>query len=149
MKGLKLLTIVVVGLLCLTGCGEKTLTCTNTEEDNGVKMVQEAQMTFKDDQVTKVRMSIEATATDNDIKEYWGSFISAMESQYEEVDEEGVKLTLTNDEKNYKFNMTVEVDVTKASEDALVEYDLEQLADTTATLEEVKKEAEADGFTCK
>ena len=149
MKGLKLLTIVVVGLLCLTGCGEKTLTCTNTEEDNGVKMVQEAQMTFKDDQVTKVRMSIEATATDDDIKEYWGSFISAMESQYEEVDEEGVKLTLTNDEKNYKFNMTVEVDVTKASEDALVEYDLEQLADTTATLEEVKKEAEADGFTCK
>ena len=106
-------------------------------------------MTFKDDQVTKVRMSIEATATDDDIKEYWGSFISAMESQYEEVDEEGVKLTLTNDEKNYKFNMTVEVDVTKASEDALVEYDLEQLADTTATLEEVKKEAEADGFTCK
>ena len=149
MKGLKLLTIVVVGLLCLTGCGEKTLTCTNTEEDNGVKMVQEAQMTFKDDQVTKVRMSIEATATDDDIKEYWGSFISAMESQYEEVDEEGVKLTLTNDEKNYKFNMTVEVDVTKASEDALVEYDLEELADTTATLEEVKKEAEADGFTCK
>lgn len=149
MKGLKLLTIVVVGLLCLTGCGEKTLTCTNTEEDSGVKMVQEAQMTFKDDQVTKVRMSIEATATDDDIKEYWGSFISAMESQYEEVDEEGVKLTLTNDEKNYKFNMTVEVDVTKASEDALVEYDLEQLADTTATLEEVKKEAEADGFTCK
>lgn len=149
MKGLKLLTIVVVGLLCLTGCGEKTLTCTNTEEDNGVKMVQEAQMTFKDDQVTKVRMSIEATATDDDIKEYWGSFISAMESQYEEVDEEGVKLTLTNDEKNYKFIMTVEVDVTKASEDALVEYDLEQLADTTATLGEVKKEAEADGFTCK
>ena len=149
MKGLKLLTIVVVGLLCLTGCGEKTLICTNAEEDSGVKMVQEAQMTFKDDQVTKVRMSIEATATDDDIKEYWGSFISAMESQYEEVDEEGVKLTLTNDEKNYKFNMTVEVDVTKASEDALVEYDLEELADTTATLEEVKKEAEADGFTCK
>lgn len=149
MKELKLLIIVVVGLLCLTGCGEKTLICTNAEEDSGVKMVQEAQMTFKDDQVTKVRMSIEATATDDDIKEYWGSFISAMESQYEEVDEEGVKLTLTNDEKNYKFNMTVEVDVTKASEDALVEYDLEELADTTATLEEVKKEAEADGFTCK
>lgn len=149
MKGLKLLVIAVVGLFCLTGCGEKTLTCTNTEEDNGVSMVQEARMTFKDDKVTKVRMSIEASATSDELREYWSSFISMMESQYEEVNEDGVTLTLNNDENNYKFTMTVEVDINKASPDALDEYSLSELADTNATLEEVKAEAEADGFTCR
>lgn len=149
MKGLKLLVIVVIGLFCLTGCGEKTLTCTHSEEDSGLKMDQEIAMTFKDDTVTRVKMSISATATDDDIKDYWGSFISMMESQYEEKNEDGVKLTLTNDEDNYKFNMTVDIDVTKASDDALAEYDLDGIADTTATYEDTKAEAEADGFTCK
>ena len=37
----------------------------------------------------------------------------------------------------------------KASDDALSEYGLDGIADANATYEDTKKDAEADGFTCK
>ena len=111
-RGVKLFAILAVSVLFMTGCGgEKTLTCTNSEESSGIKMNQEVTMTFKDDKVTYVKMSIDNEATDD--------------------------------------NVSLEIDLTKASDDALSEYGLDGIADEKATYEDTKKEAEADGFTCK
>ena len=149
MKGLKLLTIVAVGLFCLTGCGEKTLECTLTEEDDYMKMVQTMSLTFKDDQITNAKMSIDTTVKSENAQENWSDFVDMMESQYEETDADGVKVTTEEDADNYSFNLTVEADITKASEETLAEYDLADFADNAGTYEENKEEAEANGFVCK
>ncbi len=149
MKGLKTVFIVIIGLLCLTGCGEKRLTCTHEENDSGVKTNQKIEMKFKDDKVTAIKMSIDSKATDEEAKSSWNMVTSLLEAAYEEVDEEGLKVTFKNDEKNYSYNLTFDVDLAKVKEENLEKYDLDSIVDSTSSLEEVKKSAEEDGFTCK
>lgn len=150
MRGVKLFAVLAVSVLLITGCGrEKTLTCTNSEESSGIKMNQEVTMTFKDDKVTYVKMSIDNEATDDTIIDNWDMFVSMLEGQFEETNENGVNLSTNNDATNHTFNVSLEIDLTKASDDALAEYGLDGIADETATYEDTKKDAEADGFTCK
>ena len=149
-RGVKLFGILVVSVLFMTGCGgEKTLTCTNSEEDSGIKMNQEVTMTFKDDKVTYVKMSIDNEATDDTIIDNWDMFASMLDSQFEETDKDGVSLKTNNNKDKHIYNVSLEIDVEKASDDALSEYGLDGIADANATYEDTKKDAEADGFTCK
>ena len=149
-RGVKLFGILAVSILFITGCGgEKTLTCTNSEEDSGIKMNQEVTMTFKDDKVTYVKMSIDNEATDDTIIDNWDMFASMLDSQFEETDKDGVSLKTNNNKDKHIYNVSLEIDVEKASDDALSEYGLDGIADANATYEDTKKDAEADGFTCK
>lgn len=146
----KLFAILAGSLLLMTGCGgEKTLTCTNSEENSGMKMDQEVTMTFKDDKVTYVKMSIDNEATDDTIIDNWDMFVSMLDSQFEETEKDGVSLKTNNNKDKHTYNVSLEIDLTKASDDALAEYGLDDIADEKATYEDTKKEAEADGFTCK
>ena len=149
-RGVKLFGILAVSILFITGCGgEKTLTCTNSEEDSGIKMKQEITMTFKDDKVSYVKMSIDNEATDDTIIDNWDMFVSMLDSQFEETDKDGVRLKTNNNADKHIYNVSLEINVEKASDDALSEYGLDGIADANATYEDTKKEAEADGFTCK
>ena len=149
-RGVKLFGILAVSMLFITGCGgEKTLTCTNSEEDSGIKMNQEVTMTFKDDKVSYVKMSIDNEATDDTIIDNWDMFASMLDSQFEETDKDGVSLKTNNNKDKHIYNVSLEINVEKASDDALSEYGLDGIADANATYEDTKKDAEADGFTCK
>ena len=149
-RRVKLFAILAVSVLFMTGCGgEKTLTCTNSEESSGIKMNQEVTMTFKDDKVTYVKMSIDNEATDDTIIDNWDMFASMLDSQFEETDKDGVSLKTNNNKDKHIYNVSLEINVEKASDDALSEYGLDGIADEKATYEDTKKEAEADGFTCK
>ena len=149
-RGVKLFGILAVSILFVTGCGgEKTLTCTNSEEDSGIKMKQEITMTFKDDKVSYVKMSIDNEATDDTIIDNWDMFVSMLDSQFEETDKDGVRLKTNNNADKHIYNVSLEINVEKASDDALSEYGLDGIADANATYEDTKKDAEADGFTCK
>ena len=149
-RGVKLFGILAVSVLFMTGCGgEKTLTCTNSEESSGIKMNQEVTMTFKDDKVTYVKMSIDNEATDDTIIDNWDMFVSMLDSQFEETEKDGVRLKTNNNADKHIYNVSLEINVEKASDDALSEYGLDGIADEKATYEDTKKEAEADGFTCK
>ena len=149
-RGVKLFGILAVSILFITGCGgEKTLTCTNSEEDSGIKMKQEITMTFKDDKVSYVKMSIDNEATDDTIIDNWDMFVSMLDSQFEETDKDGVRLKTNNNADKHIYNVSLEINVEKASGDALSEYGLDGIADANATYEDTKKDAEADGFTCK
>ncbi len=150
-RGVKLFAILTVSLLLITGCGnnEKTLTCTNSEESSGIKMNQEVTMTFKDDKVTYVKMSIDNEATDDTIINNWDMFASMLDSQFEQTNKDGVSLKTNNNKDKHTYNVSLEIDLTKASDDTLAEYDLDGIANETATYEDTKKSAEADGFTCK
>ena len=150
-RGVKLFGILAVSVLFITGCGnsERTLTCTNSEEDNGLKMSQEVTMTFKDDKINYVKLSIDSEATDDTIIDNWDVFASMMGSQFEESNEDGVNLSTNNDADNHIFNVSLEIDLEKANEDALSEYGLDDITDGNASYEDIKENAEADGFTCK
>lgn len=150
-RGVKLFGILAVSVLLITGCGnnEKTLTCTNSEEDSGLKMSQEVTMTFKDDKISYVKMSIDNEATDDTIIDNWDMFVSILDSQFKESNEDGVKLSTDNDTDNHIYNVSLEIDLEKASDDALAEYNLDGITDENATYEDTKKEAEDSGFTCK
>ena len=149
-RGVKLFGILAVSILFITGCGgEKTLTCTNSEEDSGIKMNQEVTMTFKDDKVSYVKMSIDNEATDDTIIDNWDMFASMLDYKFEETDKDGVKLSTDNNTDKHIYNVSLEIDVEKASDDALSEYGLDGITDEKATYEDTKKDAEASGFTCK
>ena len=150
-RGVKLFGILAVSVLFITGCGnsERTLTCTNSEEDSGLKMSQEVTMTFKDDKINYVKLSIDNEATDDTIIDNWDVFASMMGSQFEESNEDGVNLSTNNDADNHIFNVSLEIDLEKANEDALSEYGLDDITDGNASYEDIKENAEADGFTCK
>ena len=150
-RGVKLFGILAVSVLFITGCGnsERTLTCTNSEEDSGLKMSQEVTMTFKDDKINYVKLSIDSEATGDTIIDNWDVFASMMGSQFEESNEDGVNLSTNNDADNHIFNVSLEIDLEKANEDALSEYGLDDITDGNASYEDIKENAEADGFICK
>ena len=150
-RGVKLFGILAVSVLFITGCGnsERTLTCTNSEEDSGLKMSQEVTMTFKDDKINYVKLSIDSEATNDTIIDNWDVFASMMGSQFEESNEDGVNLSTNNDVDNHIFNVSLEIDLEKANEDALSEYGLDDITDGNASYEDIRENAEADGFTCK
>ena len=50
---------------------------------------------------------------------------------------------------NLFYNITINVDVNKAKEDDLAEYDLEGLAGAQGTYDDIKEQMENSGLTCK
>ena len=150
MRGVKLFGILAISVLFITGCGnQKTLTCSMSEEDDGLSMNQELNVVYEEDKIANVRMSMDAKITDDQYQEYWDMFVSMMESQYEEKNADGIKVSTKSNDDNYTFNITLDVDLEKASADDLATYDLEDLADETATYEELKDQLEESGYTCK
>ena len=150
MRGVKLFGILAISVLFITGCGnQKTLTCSMSEEDDGLSMNQELNVVYEEDKIANVRMSMDAKITDDQYQEYWDMFVSMMESQYEEKNADGIKVSTKSNDNNYTFNITLDVDLEKASADDLATYDLEDLADETATYEELKEQLEESGYTCK
>ena len=151
MKGLKTIIILVIGLFCLTGCGEKKLVCTSTEDEDGIRMDQEITVTYKEDQVTNVKLNLDATATE-EAQEYWAIFTSVMEAQFNDTiengNEEGVKINMDTDDDNYRMNFSMEFDLIKVSNEVMEEYSIEEIVDSNATIEEIKANMEADGYTC-
>ncbi len=150
-RGLKLFGILAVSVLFITGCGnsEKTLTCTMSEEDDGLSMEQTVDLSFSDDKVTNVKMSIDTKITDSTYQENWDMFVSMMESQYEESSANGIKVTTENDSDNYTYTITVDANLEEASEDDLSNYGLDAFTEEGITYEETKQEAEDAGYTCK
>lgn len=150
MKKVKLLFLGIIVTLLVTGCtSEKTLTCTNSEEADGIKMEQEIVMKFKGNKIDYVKMTVDSKATSEVIKDNWDVFSSTMDSQYSKKDIDGIKLIATNNKEDYQYSVTLEVDLKKASSDSLKEYSLDGIADEDSSIDEVKKSAEKDGFTCK
>ena len=152
MKKLKLLSLVLIFVLCflLTGCGnEKVLSCSKTEEDSGISMEQTIDVTFQDDKITNVKMTINTEASDDDIKDNWSYFVSVLDGQFQETNTNGIKLTKNNNEDDYTYTVVLDADLKAASEEDLANYDLDSLVDSDETYDSLKEQAEEDGFTCK
>ena len=150
-KGVKLFGIITIMVLFLTGCGNdnKTLSCTLSEDQDGVTMGQTMEIDFENDKMSYVTMSIDTKATDSLYEENWDLFSNMMASQFEEVEKDGFKITTTNDSDNKTFSVIIEVDPKKASTDDLDEYSLEDIVGDDSTYDELKNDLEEEGYTCK
>lgn len=149
-RAIKLFGCLTVAAFLLTGCSsEETLSCSMTDESNGISMEQVVDMTFKDDKISHVKMSVNSKATSSLIEENWDMFASMMDEQFQEKNSDGISISTDNDANNHTYKVNLEVNLEEATEDALTEYGLDGITDDNSTLEETKKEAEDSGFTCK
>lgn len=148
--GIFLLGVFAIGMV--TGCGNnspKTLVCTTTENSSGLKMDQEITAVFKGKKVDSLKLTVDSKADDDAIKENWDSFAEILKEQFAGKDAEGIKVSTDNDKDNYSYKVTIDVDVTKASDKDLKEFNLDGIADAQDSIEDAKKDLETAGYTCK
>lgn len=143
----------LVAIVLVAGCGvqetEKKLVCTSTQNEEGMSVEQVISMTFKNDKLNHMKMDVNTKITDDAVKENWSLFTQSMDEQNVETDKDGVSLKVTKDDQNYEYKVTLDIDVENASKEALKTQGFEDLSDDNSTLEDNKKSAEKDGFTCK
>lgn len=152
MKKLSMLCLGLVSIMLVTGCGSsnsKTLVCKNTQKQDGVDIGTTVSMTFKNEKINRVKMDVSTRLTGDDAKDLWSTFVEAMDGQNEEVDKDGVSMKVSKDDKKYEYTVTLDVNLDKADKDALATYGLDDLIGDDSKLEDVKKEAEKDDFTCE
>ncbi len=153
MKKFVIVFLGLVAIVLVAGCGtketKKKLVCTGTQKEEGMSVEQVISMTFKNDKLNHMMMDVNTKITDDATKENWSLFTQSMDEQNVESDKDGVSLKVTKDDQNYEYKVTLDIDVEKASEEALKEHGFDGLKDDNSTLEDNKKSAEKDGFTCK
>ena len=138
----KYLIALVALLVVVTGCGNtKKLTCTMTEDGENAKAVMEFD---KEDKLTKMTMTMsqdfEQELTKEEVELYQGVMSAACASYPDEYADCEVKV----DKK--KMEIIVSYDVSKMTDEQIEEMGIDK---TTMSYDEMKKDAEADGFTCK
>lgn len=149
-RAIKLGGVLLAVLLLVTGCGsEETLSCSSKDESSGLSMEQIMDVTFKDDKINKVKLTFNTKATNELYQDAWDELVDSLDEQFNESNSDGVSLTKENDEDNYTYRIELSVDLDKASADALDEYDLSDIAEDDSTLEELRDDLEAAGYTCK
>ena len=149
MKKIKVLGLFIMLMVLSAGCGKKTLTCTQETDENGMATKQEIKMVFKSDKVTSVKMDMGFSITNDQMKEYWPTMVESLENGFAIEETKGVKVETKKDDKNYKLNYIVEIDLKKASKDELTKIGLDDVADESSSYTKTKEEAEKDGYTCK
>lgn len=152
MKKFRMLFLGLVAVVLVTGCGTKEtnqkLVCTSTQSEEGMSVEQVISMTFKNDRINHMKMDVNTKITDDTIKENWAVFTESMDEQNVETDKDGVSLKVTKDDQNYEYKVTLDIDVENATKEALEPHGFADLKDDNSTLEDNKKSAEKDGFTC-
>ena len=74
MKKVMMTLVAFVMMFVLTGCGTETLSCTMSQNQSGIKMNQEINATFVNNEVTKMYINVNAELDE--------SYVSAMEDKY-------------------------------------------------------------------
>lgn len=153
MKKISMLFLCFLMVFFIAGCGktedkEQTLVCTATESEDGMSIEQVISMTYKNDKLSHMKMEVNTKITDSDIQNNWDSFKKSMDSNNEEMDEDGVSLKVVIDDEKFEYNTILDIDVLNASEEALSKQGFSDLKNDNSTIEENKEESEKDGYTC-
>ena len=150
MKKIKLLGTISFFFFLFSGWGNgQVFFCSMTQEQSGATMKQTVDITFKKEEVSNVKMAINTKVTDDVSDSNWNSLVDMLDEQYSTVNKEGFQITKVNNKKERFYNITINVDVNKAKEDDLAEYDLEGLAGAQGTYDDIKEQMENSGLTCK
>lgn len=142
-KGLFCMSLISV--LCLTGCGTKTLNCSMVNDANTeLKINQDVIVDFKKDKMVKMNMKTSVTLSDN-YASYADELEKNLKQEYEKYEnKEGLEVKTTKKDK--KITLTFIADLNKMSDETKKEFDI---VGTGQTINEVKTELEEQGYNCK
>ena len=137
--------IVMVSLFCVTGCGQDNLVCKMTNDANEeLEIKQDVIVGFKDKRMTRIylRSVIDLSAK---YAKYADQLATNLKNQYKDYEgKTGFDMKTSKDSKKVTFilkgNLEEMDEATKSSFN---------LVGTGQTKEEVKKQLEAQGYTCK
>lgn len=135
----------IIGMLCLTGCGTKTLNCSMINDANEeLKMTQNIITTYKKDALTRMDMRIIVDFSDN-----YASYSDDLEKNLKETyqnyeGKKGIEIDTTRKDKT--VTLTFMADLDKMDNDTKKDFDL---VGTGEKLSEVKADLEQQGYTCK
>ncbi len=144
MKSRVLIGSLAISLLLLTGCGNtKTLVCTQTQDENGMSMTTEMNVTFKNDEASEFTMTADMEVEDT-YKDYMDQFKSIMEESFSSFKENGMDVTI--DSKDTTVTATI-----SANFDEMTEDEKEEIGFTSSdnSYDSVKQSLEDSGFTCE
>ena len=155
-KKISMIFLSLLVIVLITGCGvakekevkKQTLVCTTTESDDDMDIEQVISMTYKNDKLKQMKMEVNTTLNNPDIRENWEEFKKSMDKNNEEFEKDGIISKVVINDQNYEYNTILDIDFDKASEEDLKEQGFDGLKDEEDTLEESKKSAEKDGATC-
>lgn len=140
--------IAFVAVAYFTLFSTKTLECTMTDSETGMKMKQTMKVSFKNNSITKLGMATKITL-DDEYMDYIDMLESSLEEEFETqfadyMDKKGV--TMNNKTKGNVLLFELEADLTKMDEETKEELDMVGKSDS---YDEVKKSFEEEGYTCK
>ncbi len=135
----------MIGMLCLTGCGTKTLNCSMLNDANEeLKMTQNIITTYKKDTLTRMDMRIIVDFSDN-YASYSDDLEKNLKDTYKNYEgKKGIKIDTKRKDKT--VTLTFMADLDKMDNDTKKDFDL---VGTGEKLSEVKADLEQQGYTCK
>ena len=135
----------MIGMLCLTGCGTKTLNCSMLNDANEeLKMTQNIITTYKKDTLTRMDMRIIVDFSDN-YASYSDDLDKNLKDTYKNYEgKKGIKIDTKRKDKT--VTLTFMADLDKMDNDTKKDFDL---VGTGEKLSEVKADLEQQGYTCK
>lgn len=143
MKKIMMALVAVVMMFVLTGCGTETLTCTMSQTQAGMKMNQEMNATFVNNEVTKMDITMDA-----EIDEAYASQMdqikASVEANLKQYKDNGGELDITSEGNVIKAK--INLDLSKMSKDQKKNLNV---TDVYGTKDATKKELEKEGYTCK
>lgn len=136
----KYLIALVALLVVATGCGNnKKLTCTMEEDGSKEEMI----MTYKKDELVKIEgvstIVSDVEVSKDEVAMYEGFACGMIQGMSEHID-------CKVDAKGKEIKITISMDIEKMSDEELAELGYTKEG---SSYEEMKKDAEADGYTCK
>lgn len=147
-KGLILGASVI--LLCI-GCdgGERTLICTNTQSEEGLKIASTVDMNFKKTYLNNLKFTMEISPESSSMENNWDFIVDAYNKKYAPLEKDGLKVSSSSDSANKKYTIVISADPKKATKEDLDEYGMGDLSGANESYSVVKKDLEDLGYICK
>ena len=147
MKKMNFLIVSLFVVFVITGCGKndtKVLTCSGVSPGNNMNAASNVEYTFENEKLTKAKIDVEfRDITVSNLSSVWDSFKTQFTEQNEPVEETGFKRTVSADDKNYTFTVSMEIDFEKITKETMDKYGIQDT--TKKTYDEIKEETIADG----
>ena len=153
MKKISIIFLCLISIFLITGCEEKEqqeqqLICTTIESEEDMDTEQIISMTFKNDKLNHMTLSVNFKVKDSSAKNNWEEFKKTMDASNEEFNKDGVSQKVETNDQNYEYKTILDIDVENATEEMLKEQGFDGIKDNAGTIESNKEAAEKDGATC-
>lgn len=117
-----LVAVMCAGIVLLTGCGakgEKTMTCTRTINQSGIKMNLSYNVTYKGDYVTTVKSEEKITASSEEVLETYKEQLEKTTASFKDIEYYDHDIKIDGD----TLTSTINIDYEKIDTDKLIEMD--------------------------